>query len=355
MNQITQKLGHLKNLYEHEEITTKRVPKKGIFSCGKKTITTTSRSSERTAKVALMINDCVKNAHLLSIEDKISLGSIAEKFQISEKKILKKTLNHQQKKRSKIFTEAIGIGLDAAKQKQRQTLLDSSRPYYKDDVVMGLSPQIKAYNERKHSLTEKHGKVLSITENYLYHSVLNYKNQISQIRQRYENKCLQAKSMEEVSRIVPDYNQEFSLKKPEFDLKWGSIKKFMAKDALNEQEFNAFLAALNGEEPENENLQNPKPDKGTELAKKWALKAFTEAVPVAKVPLQLYKAGTTAQDAVECYNNGDTLGLLKKAAPLVVGTAAMAIGGPVIGGAIAAYQAYALVNLVSETVDYWNQ
>lgn len=96
-------------------------------------------------------------------------------------------------------------------------------------------------------------------------------------------------------------------------------------------------------------------NKGLELAKKWAWKVVPYAVPQAKLPLALFRAGATVKEAVDRYYEGDTLGSIKKVAPLVVGTAAIAYGGPVVAAATTAYQAYSLVNLISDTYNHLNE
>jgi hypothetical protein len=88
------------------------------------------------------------------------------------------------------------------------------------------------------------------------------------------------------------------------------------------------------------------------LAKRWALKIVPEVMPMAKLPLQIVKSGATVKEAVDCYTNGDYVGLAKKAAPLVVGATAMAYGGPTVAAIGAAYQAYSLAHLAYETVTH---
>lgn len=106
--------------------------------------------------------------------------------------------------------------------------------------------------------------------------------------------------------------------------------------------------------PDPEDESHSQEGKALNLAKKWGLKLAPEVFPELKAPLQILKSGTVLKDAYDNYQSGDTLGALKKVAPMAVGGGLLLMGGPTAAAAFGAYKMYTLANLIYDTATYFS-
>lgn len=91
---------------------------------------------------------------------------------------------------------------------------------------------------------------------------------------------------------------------------------------------------------------------GRRLALRWGKRIVGAVCPPAALALQAVETIQTTTSACDDLQQGDMATAARRVAPMAIGAAAAAIGGPVVAAGMAAYSAIRTADLVSSTVNY---
>lgn len=162
-----------------------------------------------------------------------------------------------------------------------------------------------------------------------------------------------------VNAFTPQQNRVSSISDSDYpDLPPSQEEIIVSEESFSYEEDSVYLSPESSSEESIDECDtviedNDCPENaGVKLAKRWGLKILPVVLPEAKLPLQVLKIGDTLSEASAAYQNGDSLKAAKLIAPLALGGAAMAYGGPAVAMGLAAFKAYSFANLVIDTLNY---